>query len=83
MDKKILIFAVSAHDALDKCIELGVEFWEVTWVMNFHLLGGHDYSDWKVYYTDQFTTTPAYPDAWANLGNGGASKPSEPEAPVE
>ena len=68
--RKILVFATSAPDALGKCIELGVEFHEVVWVMNYQLLGGIDYSDHEVYYTDTFTLMPAYQEAFTALGNG-------------
>lgn len=68
--RKILIFAVHARDALDKCEALGVAFEDVIWVMNYQLLGGADMTDYEVYYTDAFMAVPAYPEAFVNLGNG-------------
>lgn len=70
MKRKILIFATNARDALVKCRELGVPFEDVTWVMNFQLLGGIDYSDHEVHYTEAFTATPAFMEAATTLGNG-------------
>lgn len=67
---QILIFAVNARDALVKCKELGVEFEDVTWVMNYQLLGGMDFSHYAVFYTEAFTQVPAYAEAYEMLGNG-------------
>lgn len=58
--RKILLFAVSTADAQEWCNGMGVTFESVTWVMNWELLGGQDYSDHEVYYTPMFKLTPAY-----------------------
>lgn len=66
----ILIFAVNARDALVKARELGVEFEDITWVMNYQLLGGVDFSHYAVFYTDAFKQVPAYTEAYETLGDG-------------
>jgi hypothetical protein len=66
----VLIFAVNARDALVKCNQLGVPFEEVTWVMNYQLLGGGDYSHHQVFYTEAFKNVPAYAEAYEILGDG-------------
>lgn len=64
-----LVFAAAPMDALDKCLELGLKFEETTWVMNYQLLGGKDYSDYSVHYTDLFRNTPAYAEAHQHFGD--------------
>ncbi len=66
----VLIFAVNARDALVKCNQLGIAFEEVTWVMNYQLLGGGDYSHYAVHYTEPFKAVPAYAEAYSILGDG-------------
>lgn len=66
----VLIFAVNARDALVKCNQLEVPFEEVTWVMNYQLLGSADYSNWQVHYTEAFKNVPAYAEAYSILGDG-------------
>lgn len=65
--KKIIVFAVNRIDAQAKAHELGVEFEQVTWVMNWNLLGYTDLEGAKFHFTDAFKDMPAYDEARAEV----------------
>lgn len=58
--QKVIIFATSRQDALAKCQELGLQFLEVTWVMNLQLLGSMDISEHQLIATESFQEMPAF-----------------------
>ena len=64
---KIVIFAVNRLDAQQKAHELGVEFEDVIWVMNWNLLGWMDLEGVKFHFTDSFKDMPAYAEAKAEV----------------
>lgn len=58
-----VVFAVNRLDAMAKCEELGLEFENTIWVMNFQLLGQVDTSGLTPHFTDTFREMPAYREA--------------------
>lgn len=64
-----LVFATGRMDAMAKCQELGIEFDETVWVLNYQLLGTGDYSNHIVHYTELFKEMPAYAEALRELGD--------------
>lgn len=81
----ILIFAVNARDALEQCMELGVDFDQVVWVMNPALLGEMDVSKHQVHATPMFRQMPAFVDAKRLFpvlpDQPGDRKPTDPPGP--
>lgn len=63
-----LVFATNRIDAMAKCQELGIEFDQTVWVMNYQLLGGIDFSNHTHHYTELFKEMPAFQEAFDHFG---------------
>lgn len=63
---KIVLFAATPFDAADYCKQAGIPFEDVTWVLNYQLLGANGLKDAdEARYTDLFMLMPAYAEAVA------------------